>query len=45
MYPHLLKGDVIAEIVFLPNKAAVEVFQSRNKFLRICYDVVAAKWE
>lgn len=35
MYQDLLKGDVIAEIVFLPNKAVIEVFQSLQQFLGI----------
>lgn len=36
--------DVIAETVFLPNKA-VEVFQLFHQFLSICSDVVGVKWK
>lgn len=32
MCQDLLKGNVAAEIVFLPNKAVVEVFQTLNQF-------------
>lgn len=43
MYQDVLKGNVIAEIIFLPNKAMVEVFQLLNQFLRISYDAVGVK--